>query len=441
MKYKIIQTGMSLFQYSKLSLNFLSLMLFLLFLSPLFGLVAEAQQIACPLRGIVQITNEPSGSTEFPSISGDGMYVAFESRANINGGNPNGNDEIYLANIKTGKIDQITDSTNNNSSEKPSLNGDGSRMSFQSRANINGGNPNNLLNAYFFDAASGQITQITNVGMNDQAQDTTISGDGTLITFESDGNFNGGNPDGSKEVWLFNTTNSSFTQITDLPMNSTAQNPVISADGAYIAYQASMGINLNIFLARVSDGSITQISNTTSPGFGVDPAINADGTRITFRRNIGPGNQIVIFDTTTDTLIEVTPPSNVNDPTINGDGTKVSFRANTNIGGMNPGLFTQIWLFDSETSLTTNVTQVTQGGGFSERPSISLDGTRIALESNSNINGGNPDQTPDQIYVALCLNPADGRPIPTLSEWGLIAMAVTLGIVGLLVVRRRMVAA
>ena len=58
-------------------------MLLLLFLSPVFGPVAEAQQIACPQRGIEQITDEPSGNSEKPSVSGNGKYVAFESRADF----------------------------------------------------------------------------------------------------------------------------------------------------------------------------------------------------------------------------------------------------------------------------------------------------------------------------------------------------------------------
>ena len=46
--------------------------------------------------------------------------------------------------------------------------------------------------------------------------------------------------------------------------------------------------------------------------------------------------------------------------------------------------------------------------------------------------------------LGLCrteLTPIRGRPIPTLSEWGLIAMGGVLGIVALLILRRRRAAA
>jgi len=67
--------------------------------------------------------------------------------------------------------------------------------------------------------------------------------------------------------------------------------------------------------------------------------------------------------------------------------------------------------------------------------SINADGTRIAFESTANINGGNPDLN-SEIFLAVCID-LSTRTIPTLSEWGLIAMASILGLVGFIVIRRR----
>jgi len=52
---------------------------------------------------------------------------------------------------------------------------------------------------------------------------------------------------------------------------------------------------------------------------------------------------------------------------------------------------------------------------------------------------GNPEGN-EEIYLATCFD-LDDRVIPTLSEWGLIAMAGVLGIIGLLAMRRRKVTA
>ncbi len=51
---------------------------------------------------------------------------------------------------------------------------------------------------------------------------------------------------------------------------------------------------------------------------------------------------------------------------------------------------------------------------------------------------------PDQICndaTGQCVQPAINTPIPTISEWGLLALAGILGIIGFMVIRRRKVSA
>ncbi|MCH7519594.1 MAG: IPTL-CTERM sorting domain-containing protein, partial [Candidatus Dadabacteria bacterium] len=60
----------------------------------------------------------------------------------------------------------------------------------------------------------------------------------------------------------------------------------------------------------------------------------------------------------------------------------------------------------------------------------------IAFQSSANINNGNQDEN-FEIYLANCPVISTATQIPTLSEWGLIAMAGILGIVGFMVIRRR----
>jgi len=84
------------------------------------------------------------------------------------------------------------------------------------------------------------------------------------------------------------------------------------------------------------------------------------------------------------------------------------------------------------------IQQITdETSGDSEDSSINADGTRIAFQSDADINGGNPDGN-QEIYLAICFD-LDDRVIPTLSQWGLIAMASILGIVGFMVLRRTVV--
>ena len=137
------------------------------------------------------------------------------------------------------------------------------------------------------------------------------------------------------------------------------------------------------------------------------------------------------------TQITFQPSGSSNDASINADGTRIAFESRANINGGNPDGSEEVYLFDTTTGI---ITQITDESGLdgSVRPSINADGTRIAFESDEDINGGNPEGNVE-VYLATCLDPMTARNIPTLSEWGMIAMAGVLGIVGLLVMRRKAV--
>ena len=96
-------------QYSKKAFGFFIIALLLVSSFLVINQNAEAQQLVCPMLGIQQITDETSGDSEDSSINADGTRIAFQSDANIGGGNPEGNIEIYLFDTTTGIITQITD--------------------------------------------------------------------------------------------------------------------------------------------------------------------------------------------------------------------------------------------------------------------------------------------------------------------------------------------
>ena len=166
-------------------------------------------------RIFTQITNEPEGDSLNPSISVDGMRVAFQSDADINGVNDGDNREVYLYDIPTGIITQVTDSTTGDSMV-PVLNSNGTLIAFVSGADLTGMNADGSDEIFVFDAVGGTTTQITD-SMED-SRNASINGDGTLIVFQSSANFTGGNPDGTQEIFLFDTTSGMFTQITNDPM-------------------------------------------------------------------------------------------------------------------------------------------------------------------------------------------------------------------------------
>ncbi len=102
-----------------------------------------------------------------PVISSDvlGRYVTLLSNCDYAGGNPDSNTEVFQGDRQTGTVVQVTDS----SLAAGELNGaisssfDGQFVSFLSNANYTGANPDQSLEVFLWDRAGG-ITQLTDTG-------------------------------------------------------------------------------------------------------------------------------------------------------------------------------------------------------------------------------------------------------------------------------------
>ncbi len=413
---------------------------------------AQAQQLVCPGHAIKQLTNDPEERSEQASINFDGKIVAFSSLADHTGGNPDNNREIFFVNSITGVITQITNTTGLQNNGFPSVNADGTLIAFRSNDDFNGGNPDGSLEIWLYNSTTGVISQITDSPFNmfiSGSTDPSISADGTRIAFRSDDDFNGGNPDGRDEIWIANTATGIITQITDSTLYNSVS-PSISAEGNCVAFTSTANINggnpdhnSEIYLADVTNGTIQQITFTTGFGSG-QPSVNADGTRIAFRSrenftggNPGLHHQTFVFDTNTNTFTQLTNGGfgvGSVDPSIDYTGTIVAIESELNLDNVNPENNRSIIVTDTNNGVLIPVTSTNNDD--SEDPVVSGNGSYIAFESQSNINGGNPDGF-EEIYLALCLDPMTARNIPTLSEWGLIAMAGVLGLVGFIAIRKK----
>jgi len=104
----------------------LTLLLFTSFL--IINQKAEAQ-LSCPMLAIEQITDDTGGLSRNPSLNSDGTLVTFSSSADFTGGNPDGNDEIYLFDTATQMYTQITFTTAG-LNLNPRINSDGTHIAF-----------------------------------------------------------------------------------------------------------------------------------------------------------------------------------------------------------------------------------------------------------------------------------------------------------------------
>ena len=374
---------------------------------------------------ITQITSSTGSFSSGPSISANGTRIAFNSRANLTGGNADGSNEIFLYDAATAAFTQVTNSAGG-LTQSSSISADGTRIAFSSNANLTGGNADFSNEIFLYDAATSNLTQVTNgPSVFAESLDPSINADGTRVAVDSSANLTGGNADGSVEIFLYVAATAAFTQIT----NSTAgqsRSPAISADGARIAFSSTVNLtggnadgNSEIVLFDTATANFTQLTSSTS-GHNEHPSISADGGRVAFSStsdltgsNADGSQEIFLLDTATANLTQVTNSTagQSRSPAISADGTRIVFDSDADLTGGNADGNREVFLFDSATANLAQITNAAAGG--SEGAAINTDGTRIAFSSSANLTGGNADGN-REIYLAICSMPPSERPADLL---------------------------
>jgi len=131
-----------------------------------------------------------------PSISADGRYVAFASRAaNLVPGDSNKSDDVFVHDRQTGRTERVSVNTagvqGNASSFAPYISTDGRYVSFTSNAtNLVAGDSNAVADIYVHDRQTGTTERVSVGGGSAQADgasgQSAISSDGRYVAFSSD---------------------------------------------------------------------------------------------------------------------------------------------------------------------------------------------------------------------------------------------------------------
>ena len=142
---------------------------------------------------------QANGNSIRPSISADGRYVAFESRAgNLVEYDTNGHGYQYdifihdLVMAETVRLSVASDCTQaNGSSRRPSISADGRYVVFESRAdNLVEYDTNNTVDVFVHDLVTAETVRLSVASDGTQANGSSrwpsISADGRYVAFESD---------------------------------------------------------------------------------------------------------------------------------------------------------------------------------------------------------------------------------------------------------------
>jgi Tol biopolymer transport system component len=360
-----------------------------------------------------------------PSIDAAGDLIAFSSDRNLTGQNADGNQELFVYSTTNSAVAQFTSSVGGQGSYSPKIDATGDRIVFTSDGDLTGHNADRNAEIFLFDKTTPVIIQITNsLGGLNRTLAGSINADGSRFVFSSDGDLTGKNPDGNPEIFLYDLNTSTATQITNATGGGGGFGPLINAAGNRIAFYSDRNLtglnadgNFEIFLYDTATGTTSQITYSIKSHGSLTGSMNADGTRIAFYsdKNLTGGNPsgtyaVFLYDTTTGTTSQITPSVATVDgswlPSLDAAGTRVAFVSNGNLTGQNPDGNKEIFVYDTTTGTTAQVTS-SVGIVGSMYPSIDADGNRIAFLSDRNLTGQNPAGNVDLFLARVPLAARD----------------------------------
>jgi Ca2+-binding RTX toxin-like protein len=369
--------------------------------------------------------NQANSYSYNPSISADGLFVAFESLAsNLVPGDTNNTRDIFVRDLLTNTTTRVSvDSAGNQGNSfslGASISADGRFVAFYSEAsNLVPGDTNSNPDIFVRDTLTNTTTRVSvdsagNQG-NSRSNSPSISADGRFVAFYSEAsNLVPGDTNENTDIFVRDTLTNTTTRVSvdsaGNQGNFFSFTPSISADGRFVAFysQASNIVpgdtnnTRDIFVRDTLTNTTTRVSvdsaGNQANSSSIFPSISADGRFVAFQSfafNIVPGDTNNIFDifvrdtlTNTTTRVSVDSAGNQgnggsDNPSISADGRFVAFSSSA--FNLVPDSYAKdIFVRDTLTNTTTNVSVDSAGNpAEGDNPSISADGRFVAFDSSS----------------------------------------------------------
>lgn len=308
-----------------------------------------------------------NGISDFPSISADGRYVAFQSDANnLVPGDTNEVSDIFVFDRLTEMIQRISVNDagveGNAKSDAPTISGDGRYVTFHSFANnLVPGDNNNAFDIFVYDRSTETIERVSTNQAGQEGNSSSfapsLSDDGQVVAFESIANdLVAGDANGHRDIFVFDRSTDTIERVSINGSgeggNANSFSPSLSGDGRYVTFMSDAD-NLvaddtnnaaDVFVFDRSTGEMQRISVSATGvqgnAYSDSPSLSNDGRYVTFRSfssNLVPGDNngatdIIVYDRSTESVRRVSV-SDVgvegnqlsHSPSLSGDGRYVAF--------------------------------------------------------------------------------------------------------------------
>lgn len=260
------------------------------------------------------------------------------------------------------------------------------------------------------------LTQVTSSAEHDSFAGG-LSANGRFLALTSRADHTGGNPDHSRELFLYDRTSGQLTQLTDLP-GGYVHSPVVTADGTRVLFRTNVdpdtlevmpstsellvelvrGSGVQTVLAQdfedvavSDDGSGAALLSIADPTGG-----NADGNGEIFHLDLGTGTYTQITDTLQAPCSGLAPrcPSQLV-PRIDADGSRVAFLSDYDLDASGAAsTHGGIFLYDVAAETLTRMS-----ANADPELALSGDGSTVAFASYQDLTGGGGQSPTLEIFL------------------------------------------
>ena len=324
-----------------------------------------------------------------PSLSGDGRFQAFESTFDLGGAGGNGFHALLADLDLTPASFEEMGSTR---AVAPAISQNGSHLAFSSHGDPLATNKDGNSEIFLYrNSELVQITQTTTDENGNRIADgnfqPSISDDGSYIAFSSNRDLTGRNSDLNFEIFVYDITDGTLSQLTNTSELPGARAAKMSGNGKTIGYIRETATSRDLVLQGRDDPASLQIiaANLPTLKLGYGRAISDDGLRVVYSAETEPNaSQLFLWDgrnnvTRQLTSLEVRDEDVSLQASISGDGWRVSFATRRDVSGGNTDHSVELYLFDIPSGQIESVTSAPASATAEIVSSLNDDGSLVAF--------------------------------------------------------------